>query len=118
MIGWIIGLAMASMAGITGLSLAVALRLHFLDERHIRERDNLQAQLADRDETIAMQAKEHGRMIELHAKAATQSFCHALWLASLSSHHDQRVGPKGCHALGCGARPGSAGGAPPLAIAP
>ncbi len=72
MIGWIIGLVMATMAGITGLSVAVALRLHFLDERHLRERDNLQAQLADRDETIAMQAKEHGRMIELHAKAAKE----------------------------------------------
>ncbi len=44
MIGWIIGLVMAMMAGITLLAVGVALRLHFLDERHIRERDDARAQ--------------------------------------------------------------------------
>ncbi len=41
---WIVGGVMASMAAITGLSVGVALRLHFLDERHIRERDDARAQ--------------------------------------------------------------------------
>ncbi len=44
MIGWIIGLVMAAMAAITGLSVAVALRLHFLDERHLRERNDARGQ--------------------------------------------------------------------------
>ncbi len=44
MIGWMIGLVMAMMAGITLLAVGVALRLHFLDERHIRERDDARAQ--------------------------------------------------------------------------
>ncbi len=42
--GLVAGIVMASMAAITGLSVAVALRLHFLDERHLRERDDARKQ--------------------------------------------------------------------------
>ncbi len=42
--GWIVGGIMASMAATTLVAVAVALRLHFLDEKHLRERDDARKQ--------------------------------------------------------------------------
>ncbi len=42
--GLVAGMVMASMAAITGLSVGVALRLHFLDEKHLRERNDARKQ--------------------------------------------------------------------------
>ncbi|SRR6266568_4072554 len=62
MIGWIIGLVMASMAGITGLSVAVALRLHFQDEKHLRERDDARKQRDRLNTRNAELAAEVGKL--------------------------------------------------------